>query len=153
MFFHPDEQHAGPPDKLFADAVEEILSHEDPVRFFSWFEVRLRDEADDMHGPRTIEPGDIKPLSTLLGRSLWNAVPLPGNDFRPQTLPSPGRNEPCPCGSGSKFKRCCARVPSPPAIDCEALWPLVLKNLSAAQRQQVIEHGRAPVGAVVQLAN
>ncbi len=21
----------------------------------------------------------------------------------------PGRNEPCPCGSGKKFKRCCAR--------------------------------------------
>ena len=85
MFFHPDEQHAGPPDTLIADAVEEILSHEDPVRFFSWFEVRLRDESDDMHGPRAIEPGDIKPLSTLLGRSLWNAVPLPGNDFCPSS--------------------------------------------------------------------
>ena len=37
-------------------------------------------------------------------------------------------------------------------IDSEALWPTVLKNLSAAQRQQVIEHGRAPVHAVFQLA-
>ena len=29
---------------------------------------------------------------------------------RPQTTPppSPGRNAPCPCGSGKKFKRCCA---------------------------------------------
>ena len=23
-------------------------------------------------------------------------------------MPSPGRNEPCPCGSGKKFKQCCA---------------------------------------------
>ena len=23
------------------------------------------------------------------------------------TAPSPGRNEPCPCGSGKKYKRCC----------------------------------------------
>lgn len=24
-----------------------------------------------------------------------------------QTPPAPGRNEPCPCGSGKKYKRCC----------------------------------------------
>ena len=23
-------------------------------------------------------------------------------------MPRPGRNEPCPCGSGKKFKQCCA---------------------------------------------
>jgi hypothetical protein len=30
----------------------------------------------------------------------------------PRRAPSPrtGRNEPCPCGSGRKFKRCCRRV-------------------------------------------
>jgi hypothetical protein len=22
-------------------------------------------------------------------------------------MPSPGRNDPCPCGSGKKFKQCC----------------------------------------------
>ena len=26
--------------------------------------------------------------------------------------PTPKRNVPCPCGSGRKFKRCCARRPS-----------------------------------------
>lgn len=35
----------------------------------------------------------------------------------------PGRNDPCPCGSGAKYKRCClplhqqARATSPPAED------------------------------------
>jgi hypothetical protein len=23
-------------------------------------------------------------------------------------MPQPGRNDPCPCGSGKKFKQCCA---------------------------------------------
>ena len=23
-------------------------------------------------------------------------------------MPSPGRNDPCPCGSGKKYKHCCA---------------------------------------------
>jgi preprotein translocase subunit SecA len=24
----------------------------------------------------------------------------------------PGRNEPCPCGSGHKFKKCCGKPPT-----------------------------------------
>lgn len=27
-------------------------------------------------------------------------------------MPKPGRNAPCPCGSGVKYKRCCGRAPS-----------------------------------------
>jgi len=26
-----------------------------------------------------------------------------------RSLPRPGRNDPCPCGSGKKFKKCCGR--------------------------------------------
>ena len=47
----------------------------------------------------------------------------------------PGRNDPCPCGSGRKFKKCCegkpehggtaaAAVSHPPAAECEALVAL-----------------------------
>ncbi|MEK9984096.1 MAG: SEC-C metal-binding domain-containing protein [Opitutae bacterium] len=25
-------------------------------------------------------------------------------------MPKVGRNEPCPCGSGKKFKKCCGRA-------------------------------------------
>jgi SWIM/SEC-C metal-binding protein len=28
--------------------------------------------------------------------------------------PKTGRNDPCPCGSGKKFKKCCATSPSEP---------------------------------------
>jgi SEC-C motif-containing protein len=32
-----------------------------------------------------------------------------GDLLKPSFVPwKPGRNEPCPCGSGAKFKRCCA---------------------------------------------
>jgi len=37
---------------------------------------------------------------------------------KPQPIrvtPQPGRNSPCPCGSGIKFKRCCANKPAPSA--------------------------------------
>jgi uncharacterized protein YecA (UPF0149 family) len=42
---------------------------------------------------------------------------LPGDDEEPlpppvepiQSAETPGRNEPCPCGSGKKYKQCCAK--------------------------------------------
>lgn len=43
-----------------------------------------------------------------LGRSIFQAQHEAG-DFgpAPSSLPKIGRNEPCPCGSGKKFKKCC----------------------------------------------
>jgi len=32
---------------------------------------------------------------------------LPGQPFKAE--PRPGRNDPCPCGSGRKFKQCCGK--------------------------------------------
>ena len=38
------------------------------------------------------------------------------------------RNEPCPCGSGRKFKHCCARVAQPvPAGRDETRWPWLIE--------------------------
>ena len=38
-------------------------------------------------------------------------IPLdPGNSTYRRFVPKTGRNEPCPCGSGKKFKNCCGKV-------------------------------------------
>jgi hypothetical protein len=35
-----------------------------------------------------------------------------------RALPQPGRNAPCPCGSGRKFKKCClGKDPGLPVVD------------------------------------
>ena len=47
-----------------------------------------------------------------LGRLVWNRLPLPDNHFRPRPLARPERNSACPCGSGRKYKHCCARAES-----------------------------------------
>ncbi len=44
------------------------------------------------------EPEDIKDLETLLN------IPEPVRIDK-----KPGRNEPCPCGSGMKYKKCCGK--------------------------------------------
>ena len=49
--------------------------------------------------------------------------PSPKDPEAPQAVPAPaapisrepkvGRNDPCPCGSGKKFKKCCLLKPTP----------------------------------------
>jgi hypothetical protein len=39
-----------------------------------------------------------------VGETLWRPVPKPV-----RAAAKPGRNAPCPCGSGRKFKKCCLR--------------------------------------------
>jgi tetratricopeptide (TPR) repeat protein len=137
--------------EIFDDAVAEILRHEDPDRFFDWFDRRLARSGvlrrSDGGGAE-----DVKALSRPLGRALWNAMPLPGNEFRPRPFPAPGRNDACPCGSGRKFKRCCAYGPQPPALDGETLWPMVLSHLPAKSRHHAIGTGRVPMAVLAGLA-
>ena len=37
------------------------------------------------------------------------SIPSQSSSYR-RTLPKVGRNEPCPCGSGKKFKHCCGKI-------------------------------------------
>ncbi len=46
-----------------------------------------------------------------LGVALAEALPLPPT-FRVRRPQRPGRNDPCSCGSGEKFKQCCAEFAS-----------------------------------------
>ncbi len=68
--------------------------------------------------------------------------------------PQAGRNDPCPCGSGRKFKKCCEfkdapPVPKPPAVSPEELAlrqtaPFALDNPRLAEHPQIVEwQGRA----------
>jgi len=76
---------------IVEDAIAHILAHEDAEAFQDWFLQRTRAHLTD---------SDIRPLASSMSRAIWNATPLPGNDFRPRSLPMPRRNDPCPCGSG-----------------------------------------------------
>jgi hypothetical protein len=54
--------------------------------------------------PRTGPPGLA---FRAMGVAIYNAMPLPDADFMARRIPEPGRNEPCLCGSGRKYKHCC----------------------------------------------
>lgn len=79
-------------------------------------------------------PGLVEAMSTMLGMEIWNATPLPDNRFRPRKLVKPERNAPCPCGSGRKYKQCCAEAPPfDMGISEELMLAAVLDLLPAKQ--------------------
>lgn len=70
----------------------------------------------------------------IIGRALWNHMPRPENDFKPFKLPDPGRNDPCPCGSGRKYKQCCGGMGLPPLeFSNDLLLAYVLEHLTHKQ--------------------
>jgi hypothetical protein len=139
----------GPLDlgRLLDDAIGEAVSHEDPDRFLAWFRDHITDYETESSNGTLLDA----PFVALLGRSIWNALALPGNGFRPRPLPEPGRNDPCFCGSGEKYKRCCAERRTLP-LDPEHIVPTVLDHMSGDDLAGHVRAGRVPVNALVQLA-
>jgi len=54
-----------------------------------------------------IRPEDVEKFRALLGDNLKQMELAPTEKQMFRKPPRVGRNDPCPCGSGKKFKRCC----------------------------------------------
>ena len=64
-------------------------------------------------------------------------------------MPTPGRNDPCPCGSGKKYKRCCLD-----RDQAAALAPLLAKRAKPeAERRAHAEELRATLAEAMELDN
>lgn len=139
-------------ESFFRESIARILEQEDSEDFLSW----VREEASERM-PRLFAglPDEAARRSSAseLGRSLWNVVPLPGNGFRPRPLAEPERNDPCPCGSGLKYKKCCAPWAAEiPTFDPEGIWRLVVEALALEQVEALGQSGRVPRHLVGDLA-
>ncbi|MGH9579028.1 MAG: SEC-C metal-binding domain-containing protein, partial [Terriglobales bacterium] len=96
---------------LLADAAAAAMSLQQPAPFLDWLRTNLTQYVAP--GSQLARDEEMqRAFAATLGLPLWNAMPLPRRGFRTEPLPAPGRNESCPCGSGRKFKHCCARAPS-----------------------------------------
>jgi preprotein translocase subunit SecA len=88
------------------EAVEAIFKLEPvkPERFRGVFssvaQEFLHPEANKFEGPQDeTMPSQVSPLSS-------GAQPQPAKSTQPHSV---GRNDPCPCGSGKKYKKCCGK--------------------------------------------
>ncbi len=77
---------------LFDDMVMRI--QEDTVRYLFSMDIKIK-QSDQ---PKAIDFGEIKTNEDKIQDNVTS---------KPRTSKKVGRNEPCPCGSGKKYKRCC----------------------------------------------
>ena len=146
---HRDTNDSLPIDlqRLFPASVSEILRDEDPARFQQWLVQNIHGFATP-HNADQFGPQAWRALAIALGSAIWNATPLPSNRFHPRPLPHPGRNDPCACGSGRKFKRCCANAPAFPQFDPQMMWSFVLDSLAHDDLAQALQQDLLPTAAI-----
>lgn len=92
---------------LLDAAAGRLVDNPDSGAFLDWIAAEgphiapaIADHVDPRSGP-------VGQAFRALGVEIYNAMPLPTAGFRPRKLALPGRNAPCLCGSGRKYKQCC----------------------------------------------
>jgi tetratricopeptide (TPR) repeat protein len=108
------------------DLVARIVRGESLAEFCDWF-------VDTMHDIRR-DARDVTPINDqqrlvllALARQFWSHVPRPATQWRAQPLPKIERNDACYCGSGKKYKQCCAQFSTMPVpLESDVLFALAL---------------------------
>jgi tetratricopeptide (TPR) repeat protein len=148
-------------DRLLPEAVAVILELQNADRFFTWMDENMHRYVTD---PSIVQsnlfsnddyPSEemIRQFGRLFAHNLWNATPIPRKHFQPDPLPLPGRNSPCPCGSGRKFKRCCqAAYTELPPMKIIDIWPVALSVMSDEMREKAVQSKHLPIEMLAMLA-
>lgn len=83
-------------------------------------------------------PAEARRAALALAREFWRLTPDPARGWQLRArLPQPGRNDPCHCGSGRKYKQCCERLTAelpPLQIDPLAMAGMLFAQGPAAWR-------------------
>lgn len=131
-------------------AIQLVLEGKTPDEFLEWAQLAIPHIAPLMFAD--MPPEDIERTAYWMGVNLWNAAPQPSNYFKPNPLPKPSRNNPCPCGSGRKYKQCCSRMPVLDQLPAETFWPIMSEVMSKATINRLIKNNELPVSAVTIMA-
>jgi tetratricopeptide (TPR) repeat protein len=100
----PLEHHAS----FFKLCIAAMAEQSDSEGFLQWM---LQTGAKLMPQLSNQLPGSIgtaEQFFRVMARRIWESTPRPQHNFMIETLPLPERKEPCYCGSGRKFRQCCA---------------------------------------------
>ncbi|HMN20329.1 MAG TPA: UPF0149 family protein [Ottowia sp.] len=138
-FDHPGA--VGATGRLLDEMMSRLMRGDDLQAFGDWF------VADS--GALDSDAPDGARAARAMARAMWAAVPMPSNHWRPRGLPKIERNDPCHCGSGRKYKHCCAALAHVTVpFDRETLAALAIQHappeaLTVASLRQVPAHALA----------
>lgn len=87
---------------------------------------------------------DIR-FQSSFAQALYYTMPLPKRKFAPEKQVKPGRNDACTCGSGRKFKHCCAGLPDIPADISDDLFSMALLHANNKLWNKLANHEHLPI--------
>ncbi|MFV1983685.1 MAG: SEC-C metal-binding domain-containing protein [Thiohalomonadales bacterium] len=139
-------------ESLIEDSIDHILEHGDAQVYLQWLQQSIIEYQHDFQTDLSHDRRMQIMLASVIGRMIWNATPLPDNDFQPLPLPKPQRNSLCICGSGKKYKHCCVGMPPMPPISKNEIWPIVLGLLNPLKLEQALSSGNVPLESLFMAA-
>lgn len=138
-------------DLLFSIAAGYMQKNVTSEAFLQWF----RDSALVI-APQLFAsvPDDEKDKAAFwMGFNIWNTAPQPANNYKPVPMPRPQRNQPCPCGSGLKFKRCCSGMENMPQFITDNFWPYIAGVVSKKELTTMAKNHVIPPHALGMIAS
>lgn len=112
---------------IFEEAIHRLLDDASLADFCDWFAPTMAADAQATHPVGPEDTAGALRYQRHVARQLWGHMPVPSNRWRARGVPKLERNAPCHCGSGRKYKQCCAEFEHMPLpLEPETLLVLAL---------------------------
>lgn len=119
--------------------------------FIEWFSLSVPTLFPALISQIPDDPEEIRRFLRMAAKSLYADLPIPANGLVASGPSRTGRNDPCDCGSGAKFKHCCGSVAMPPLFGQMNLLRYVLDAYPKSRLAEV-SASKASVDAVANTA-
>ena len=137
-------------NNILDEAIQRVIGGESLASFCAWFVADLESALDASDGPDDGNADYGHRLLITMARHFWRDVPMPQNRWRTQPLPKIERNDRCYCGSGRKYKQCCADLADmPPVLNADHALGLVLASMPPAHLSVVALRQVPPAGLAI----
>lgn len=122
-----------------------------PTAFTQWFKLAAPKAMPALFKHVSMSPEEQDRMLRFTALTLFAEIPLPDLAFQVSGQTKQGRNDPCACGSGQKYKHCCGDMDMPPLFTGMNLLRYVLDAYPKSRLGEVAQ-SRASVDAVADTA-
>lgn len=121
------------------------------LAFTQWFKLAMPKVVPALLAQIPPEPEELDRFLRSAALSLWADLPMPGHGLQALGQSRQGRNDPCACGSGQKYKHCCGANAMPPLFGNMNLLRYVLDAYPKSRLGEVAA-SKASIDAVADTA-
>ncbi len=138
-------------DQFLRLAGKQAFGNPTPAVFGEWFAQAVPKVLPALLEKIPADSIEVAHFLQVAGRSLYGELPMPAHGLQAVGQLKQGRNEPCACGSGRKFKHCCGAMAMLPLFGGLNLLRYVL-DASPKSRLSSVAVSKASIDAVVDTA-